>query len=64
MISRLPTTNLRIATSLLLALGTGVRVLLSPWEPPTAWLVFLLGMMGIDVAQFTAKRVTWKGDSS
>jgi hypothetical protein len=59
-LSELPSTNARIAVSLLLALATGVRVLAS-WEaPPTEWLVFLAAMMGLDVAQFAAKRATYR----
>lgn len=56
----LPTTNLRILTSLILAMATGVRVLVSWTAPPVEWLVFLAAMMGLDVVQFAAKRLTWR----
>ncbi|GIW90780.1 MAG: hypothetical protein KatS3mg109_1350 [Pirellulaceae bacterium] len=62
-LSELPTTNTRIAVSLVLALATGGRVVATGWEPPIAWLGFLLAMMGLDVAQFTAKRLTWRDNA-
>lgn len=59
-LGRLPTTNARIATSLLLATATGVRVIVTWSDPPWEWLVFLAAMMGLDLAQFAAKRLTQK----
>ncbi len=57
-IGRLPTTNLRISSSIIMALGTWVKVLATGWEPTVAWLGFLVAWAGIDAAQFTAKRMT------
>lgn len=54
----MPSTNVRIATSLLLALATGVRVVGLGWEPPYTWLGFLVIWAGLDVAQFNSKRTT------
>ncbi|GIW89947.1 MAG: hypothetical protein KatS3mg109_1978 [Pirellulaceae bacterium] len=62
-LAQLPTTNTRILVSLVLALATGARVVATGWEPPLSWLGFLLAMMGLDVAQFTAKRLTWRGNA-
>lgn len=58
LLGRLPTTNARIAVSLLLATATGIRVLVTWTEPPWEWLVFLGAMMGLDLAQYAAKRLT------
>ena len=57
-LSKLPSTNARIATSILLAIATGVRVIVSWTSPPWEWLLFLGAMMGLAVAQFAAKRMT------
>jgi hypothetical protein len=54
----MPSTNVRIGVTLILALGTGARVILVGWAPPTEWLVFLTGWAGLDVLQFGAKRAT------
>ena len=53
-----PSTNGRILLSLLLMLGTGIRVLVSWTAPPWEWLVFLGAALGIDVVQFGMKRAT------
>lgn len=55
----MPSTNVRIAVSLVLALATGVRVLCN-WTPPNEWLVFLTVWAGLDVTQFVQKRKTEK----
>ena len=54
----MPSTNVRIGTTILMALGTGVRVIGLGWEPPSEWLLFLTGWAGLDVLQFGAKRAT------
>lgn len=59
-LEKMPTTNARIAVSLVLAIATGVRVLFD-WNPPSDWLVFLTVWAGLDVLQFGAKRMTHKG---
>lgn len=56
----LPTTNLRILVTLLLAAGTGGRVVFTGWAPPDAWLYFLTAWATVDVGQFLAKRATFK----
>jgi hypothetical protein len=57
-LGRVPTTNLRVMVSLVLAIGTGVRVLIVWTAPPWEWLAFLGAMMSLDVAQFGTKRLT------
>ena len=58
LIATLPTTNLRIAISLMLFFATGVRVLVTNEAPPWEWLLFLGAAMGVDVVQFGVKRAT------
>ena len=64
-VAEMPTTNVRIALTLLLVLLTGTRYLLigepagDGWE---SWLTFLAAMAGIDVLQFASKRATVKPD--
>jgi hypothetical protein len=60
LLGRLPTTQARVAVTLLIALGTAVRYWVGGWEPSLEWLSFLTLYAGLDVAQFTAKRVTHK----
>lgn len=58
-VEKMPSTNTRIAVSLILALATGARVIVShDWTPGYEWLGFLTLMMGLDVVQFTQKRKT------
>lgn len=66
LIGKLPTTNVRIAVTLSLVIGTGVVYLHSAtWNPSLEWLGFLAAMTGLDVTQFWAKRLTQKnGESS
>lgn len=60
-VAKMPSTNLRIAITILLALATGIRVVASAkWDPPNDWLVFLSVWAGLDVLQFSAKRITQK----
>jgi hypothetical protein len=54
----MPSTNVRIATTIIMALGTGIRVVIIGWNPPSEWLLFLTGWAGLDVLQFGAKRAT------
>jgi hypothetical protein len=58
-LGKLPTTQARVAVTLLLCLGTGVKYWASrDWDPALDWLAFLAAMSGLDAAQFYAKRVT------
>ena len=57
-IAKVPTTNTRIVSSIVMALGTWIKVLAIGWEPPVVWLGFLVAWAGIDAAQFVAKRAT------
>lgn len=63
-IAKMPSTNTRIAVTLLLCIATGVRVVALGWEPPLEWLSALTLWLGLDVAQFVAKRSTHKGDTT
>lgn len=57
-IGKLPTTNLRILLTLVMAAATGVRVVGTGETPSWEWLAFLCVWAGLDITQFTAKRVT------
>jgi len=60
-IAELPSTNLRILMTLVLVFATGVKVVwptVVAWEPTWEWLTFLCVMAGLDITQYTAKRVT------
>lgn len=58
-LATMPSTNTRIAVTLLCVLGTAVRYWSSEsWAPSTNWLTFLGAMSGIDGAVFYAKRRT------
>jgi len=59
-----PSTNGRIVLSLLMALGTCIKVLATDWAPPVEWLAFLTVWAGLDVMQFVQKRKTFKGGDS
>jgi hypothetical protein len=54
----MPSTNLRILVTLILAIATGVKVLATGWNPHVEWLGFLSLWAGLDVAQYFAKRKT------
>lgn len=58
----MPTTQTRIALSLVLIAGTGVRVLVSWTAPPWEWLAFLSVLSGLDAAQYASKRMTYQKD--
>ena len=58
LLARLPSTNARIAVTLLLWVATGVKVLVTWTAPPIEWLGALFAMAGLDTAQFSAKRWT------
>jgi len=57
-------TNLRALVTLGLAVWTAVHYLTQAkwgtWEPSVEWLGFLVALGGLDVMQFSAKRLTWK----
>lgn len=57
-IGKLPTTNLRIVVSLVLAVATGIKVIGWNWDVPGDWLTFLTVWAGLDVIQFAQKRAT------
>lgn len=58
-LAKLPTTNARIAVTLILATGTAIRYWADgSWEPAWDWLAFLAVMSGLDAAQFHSKRKT------
>lgn len=59
-LATMPSTNVRIAVTILMAMATAVRVLATGWNPPWEWLGFLCVWAGLDVAQFSAKRATQK----
>jgi hypothetical protein len=62
-IGELPTTQIRVLVTTGLAVATTIKYLSSDtWVPDAAWLVFLGGMAGLDVAQWTAKRVTHRSE--
>ncbi len=56
--AEMPSTNLRIAATIALALVTGIRVIGWGWDPPDSWLYFLTAWAGLDVVQFGVKRAT------
>ena len=58
-LNEMPSTNLRIFVTIVLALATGARVVTSMWSPPDSWLMFLTAWAAIDVGQFWAKRATF-----
>ena len=58
-----PTTNIRILTTIGLAIGTAIKYWASEggangWVPNWEWLLFLAGMAGLDVWQHHNKRKT------
>lgn len=70
-IATLPSTNFRIAVTLFVVVLTAARYLTSgmnfglfsmpPFNPGADWLAFLAAMSGLDMAQFWAKRATYRG---
>jgi hypothetical protein len=58
LLGKLPTTEARIAVTLVLAIGTAARYFAGGWEPSLDWLGFLVVWAGLDVAQFASKLVT------
>jgi hypothetical protein len=58
-INSVSTTNLRIYVSCLVVIGTAVRYWATGVPPVEAWLWFLGGYAGVDVAHYTAKRMTF-----
>lgn len=62
-LGKMPSTNTRIAVTLVCVFMTAVRVI-AGGDVALEWLGFLLAMAGVDAMQFAAKRVTHKGDTS
>lgn len=60
-VARMPSTNVRIVVTLVMAMATAVRVVVFSWTPPVEWLGFLTLWAGLDVAQFGTKRSTETG---
>lgn len=60
----LPSTNARIAASLVVYFATAVRYLVwgSPGDGWGEWLTLIGALAGLDVAQFAAKRATAKAE--
>ena len=60
-------TNLRALVTMGLAIWTAWRYFAQPkwglWEPSLEWLGFLVALGGLDVAQYSAKRLTWRRDA-
>jgi len=66
----MPSTNVRIASTIMLVIGTFALMALSViilliqgkpgqgWEPSALWLGFLVALGGLDLAQFGTKRTT------
>lgn len=66
----LPSTNMRIANSILMAMGTFLLMAVTAlivtlrgiggngWEPSEIWLGFLVLWAGLDLGQFMGKRTT------
>jgi len=59
-LATMPTTNVRIFVTLVVFLATAFRYLTARdgWTPSLEWAGLLVGMAGIDVAQFHSKRRT------
>lgn len=59
-LATLPSTNVRIFVTLLVFIATAIRYLTASdgWTPSLEWSGLILGMAGVDVAQFLAKRRT------
>lgn len=65
-LATLPTTNARIACSLIMALATAAVYLMGVmlgknWTPAVEWLGFLCLWAGLDVIQFAGKRFSDAG---
>ena len=65
-LATLPTTNVRIFVTLVVFLATAFRYLTARdgWTPSLEWAGLLVGMAGIDVAQFHSKRRTEYRDAA
>lgn len=57
-LAEMPNTQAQLAGALLLAFGTGARVIALGWEPSEAWLLFILGLGGIGTVGYLGKRMT------
>ena len=61
-IAKLPTTQIRILSTVGLMWATAIRYFSSTsWKPDWEWLTFLLAAGGVDAAQWISKRVTDHG---
>ena len=56
----MPSTNVRIFTTILIFIGTAIRYWWTAVVPDRDWLFFLGVMAGVDALQFGAKRATEK----
>jgi len=68
-LAEMPSTNVRIANSILMAMGTFLLMAVTAlivvlrgtgqgWEPSEIWLGFLVLWAGLDLGQFMGKRTT------
>jgi hypothetical protein len=57
-VAELPTTNLRILLTLVMAAATAGRVMWTGLVPSWEWLAFLCIWAGLDITQYSAKRLT------
>lgn len=62
-LGKMPSTNTRIAVTLLCVVATAVRVVALGWNPSLEWLGFLVAMSGIDAAQYFGKRSTFQSEA-
>ena len=58
LVATMPSTNVRIGATILMALLTAGRVAFLGRSPPVEWLGFLVVWAGLDVGQFIGKRTT------
>lgn len=53
-----PMSHIVMLHGVVLSLATGAKVVVTSWQPPEAWLLYLLGSL---TATFATKRFTYKG---
>jgi len=61
-LGRLPTTELRVWTTLAVFVYTAIRLDPPHWDPGWDWYLFLAAMAGLDVTQWVMKRKTHKAE--